>query len=140
MPEVVEAFRRDSNKNRRMSNLFQNTIIVGSLLASSAATSSVYYPPARWVSVTVSLLVAIAAGFIAYYKYRERSFNLQQTADAIERNYFSVELRAGRYSLANEVKAAYQMFVNDVENLREEQSKRQQQLEQPSEVKHDHST
>lgn len=135
IPEVVESFRRESNRNRRKGNLFQNVIIVGSLLASSATTSSVYYEPARWVAVVLSLLVAIAAGFISYYKYRERSFNLQQAADSIERNYYSVELRAGRYAVAGDEKAAYRIFVNEVESLREEQSKRQQQLEQPVEVK-----
>jgi hypothetical protein len=137
IPEVVESFRRESNKNRRMSNLFQNTIIIGSLLASSATTSSVYFEPVRWIAVGISLLVAVAAGFISYYKYRERSFNLQQAADSIERNYYSVELRAGKYNVATNEKAAFQMFVNEVEFLRDEQSKRQQQLEQPAEVKHE---
>lgn len=135
IPEVVESFRRESNKNRKMSNLFQNTIIIGSLLASSATTSSVYFEPVRWIAVGISLLVAVAAGFISYYKYRERSFNLQQAADSIERNYYSVELRAGKYTVAPDEKAAFQMFVNEVEFLRDEQSKRQQQLEQPAEVK-----
>lgn len=136
VPEVVENFRRDSNRYRRTGNYFQNIIIVGSLLASSATTASVYFAPARFLAVGISLLVATAAGFIAYYKYRERSFNLQQAADAIERNYYSVELRAGKFSAAVDEKAAYRLFVNEVEYLRDEQSKREQQLEQPAEVKH----
>lgn len=135
IPEVVENFRRDSNRYRRTGNYLQNIIIVGSLLASSATTASVYVAPVRFVAVAISLVVAIAAGFISYYKYRERSFNLQQAADAVERNYYCVELRAGKYSVAADEKAAYRMFVNEVEYLRDEQSKREQQLEQPAESK-----
>jgi hypothetical protein len=87
-----------------------------------------------WFTVAVSLVVGISAGFTGYFKYRERSFNLQQTADAIERQYHMVELRVGRHRGKTETDA-YSDFANEVEWLREEQNKRQQQLEQPPDVK-----
>ncbi|MFC0111500.1 hypothetical protein [Kibdelosporangium aridum] len=72
---------------------------------------------------------------MVHKRYREDIPEVQQAADSIERSYYSVELRAGRYAVAGDEKAAYRMFVNEVESLREEQGKRQQQLEQPVEVK-----
>jgi hypothetical protein len=51
----------------------------------------------------------LSAGFMGYFKYHERSFNLQQTA--------------------------YSLFADTVERMRDEENKRQQKLDQPVEVK-----
>ncbi|WP_246106171.1 DUF4231 domain-containing protein [Pseudonocardia kunmingensis] len=133
-PDVVEAYREESNKYRRTHNVLQGITIVGSITISTLATAAVTQESFRWLTVAISLIVGIAAGFTGYFKYRERSFNLQQTADSIERQYYSVELRVGRYRGKAEADA-YADFAHEVEWLREEQSKRQQQLEQPAEVK-----
>ena len=133
-PEVVEAYREESNKYRRTHNIFQGITIVGSIAISTLATAAVSQESFRWVTVAISLIVGISAGFTGYFKYRERSFSLQQTADSIERQYYSVDLRVGRYRGKSEA-VAYADFAHEVVLLREEQSKRQQQLEQPAEVK-----
>ncbi len=109
-------------------------IIVGSIGASAITTASVSFMATRWISVGVTAAVGLAAGFTGYFKYHERSFNLQQTADAIEREYAAVDLRVGKYSNKND-KDAYSLFADTVEGLRDEQNKRQRQLDQPIEVK-----
>jgi hypothetical protein len=134
LPEVVIQYRDEANKYRRLHNRLQSVIIVGSVLTSGVTTASVSFNQVRWVAVVVSAVVGLAAGFTGYFKYRERSFNLQQTADAIEREIESVGLRVGRYAGMPEP-AAYMTFANVVESLRDEQNKRQQQLDQPVEVK-----
>jgi hypothetical protein len=79
--------------------------------------------------------VGVTTGVNGYYKFRERSFNLQQAADLIEREYHSVALRVGRYANCDTESEAYRIFAQQVESIRDEQNKRQQQLEQPVETK-----
>ncbi|GAA0409817.1 DUF4231 domain-containing protein [Micromonospora gifhornensis] len=134
IPDLISQFREDASSTRRIHNRLQSVIIVGSVVTSAIATASVSYGAARWVTVGASTLVGLAAGFMGYYKYHERSFNSQQTADAIEREYEAVELRVGSYTDLDE-KKAYALFAANVERLRDEQNKRQQQLDQPVEVK-----
>lgn len=134
LPEVIADYRAEANRYRKWHNAFQGIIIIGSVTTSAITTASVSYEQARWIAVAVSAVVGLAAGFTGYFKYRERSFNLQQTADAIEREYESVELRVGQYRGMSE-KDAYSAFCSHVEHLRDEQNKRQQQLDQPVEVK-----
>lgn len=60
--------------------------------------------------------------------------NLRQTADAIEHEYNAAELGIRRYkNLSDEERLT--LLAEEVEWLREEQSKREQQLEQPPEVR-----
>lgn len=134
LPEVISQYRDEANKYRRVHNRLQSVIIIGSVATSAITTASVSYEKVRWFAVAVSALVGLAAGFTGYFKYRERSFNLQQTADSIEREYESVLLRVGRYSNKGEAEA-YMLFATVVEDLRDEQNKRQQQLDQPVEVR-----
>ncbi|WP_431880150.1 DUF4231 domain-containing protein [Micromonospora marina] len=133
VPDLISQFREDAARTRRVHNRFQSIIIVGSVITSAIATASVSFVQARWLTVGASAAVGLAAGFTGYFKYHERSFNSQQTADAIEREYEAVELRVGKYALLKEPEA-YALFADTVERLRDEQNKRQQQLDQPVEV------
>ncbi|MGW3621797.1 DUF4231 domain-containing protein [Micromonospora arida] len=133
VPDLVSQFREDAGRTRRIHNRFQSIIIIGSVATSAIATASVAFSQARWLTVGASAAVGLSAGFTGYFKYHERSFNSQQTADAIEREYEAVELRVGKYLGLDEPKA-YALFADTVETLRDEQNKRQQQLDQPAEV------
>jgi hypothetical protein len=132
IPDVVQQYRDDANRYRKVHNRLQSVVIIGSVVTSALTTASVSFADVRWTAVGVSAVVGLSAGFTGYFKYRERSFNLQQTADAIERHYEMVELRVGPYSNKNEPDA-YSLFANIVEGLRDDQNKRQQQLDQPAE-------
>ena len=70
---------------------------------------------------------------MGYFKYKERSFYLQQTADAIESEWEAVEVGVGRYKRIASEEEQLAEFVEEVHRLKSEQKKRQQNLEQPPE-------
>jgi hypothetical protein len=78
--------------------------------------------------------VGISAGFMGYFKFRERSFYLQQTADAIEQALNASELSIFRYG-GLEDDATLQQLVEEVETLKAEQRKREQSLDQPADAR-----
>ncbi|MCO5992990.1 DUF4231 domain-containing protein [Actinoallomurus rhizosphaericola] len=132
----VERYRKLARRNRRYSNLLQWLIIVGSVTATSLTSASTgnagYQQYFRWSAAGVSALVSMAAALVGYFKFRERGFNQQQTADAIEKHYRGAELRIEEYSEGDE-KRVLQLFAQNVEVLKDEQRKRELQLEQSSE-------
>lgn len=127
LPDTIDSYRRESRAHRRKHNVLQGLTIAGSIVTSVIAAVSVFMAEARWLTVAASLTVAVTAAFGGYAKYRERGLNLQQTADALDREYHSVELRVGRYRRIEEERAAYAEFAHEVEALREEHARRLQQ-------------
>ncbi len=128
LPDTIRSYRAESRGYRRKHNGLQAVIIAGSIATSALTTVSVSVAGVRWIAVAGSLLVAVTAAFAGYSKFRERSANLQQTADALEREYHSVELRVGRYRRFEDERGAYAEFAHEAEALLEEHAKRQQQL------------
>ncbi|MFF2819563.1 DUF4231 domain-containing protein [Kitasatospora cineracea] len=129
----IGRYQAESLKYRRTHNWLQCVIIVGSLLTTTIAALADALPAHRWATVAVSLSVGLAAGFTGYFKFRERSFYLQQTADAIEQELNAATLRVGDYaSLGGEAEALARL-TDRVETIRGEQRRRQQQLDQPAE-------
>ncbi|WDT52556.1 hypothetical protein [Streptomyces sp. G7(2002)] len=63
-------------------------------------------------------------------RFAERGFNLQQTADPIEQHVTALDLAIAPYNLGDE-KENLRLFAENVEALRVEQRKREQQLDQP---------
>jgi hypothetical protein len=126
----IENYRRDAMRNRRVHNTFQAIIIVGSIAVTSLTSAGLGNPAFRWSGVFLAALVSISAGFTGYFKFRERGYNQQQTADAIEKEYNAVDLRVGDYDTAEE--EALKLYAEKVEALKEEQRKRELQLEQSS--------
>jgi hypothetical protein len=133
VPSVIEQYRSEGMRYRRIHNALQSVIIIGSLAASTAAGLAETPPPYKWITVGTSFAVGISAGFTGYFKFRERSFYLQQTADSIEEEYDSVTLGVGRYSSDQDEEAKLIDFTQRVETLKSDQRKRQQQLDQPTE-------
>ncbi|OON75661.1 DUF4231 domain-containing protein [Streptomyces tsukubensis] len=134
---VVEHFQADSRKYRRVHNILQSLIISGSAATTTIAALDTGQQ-LTWQSVSltgISFAITLAAAFTGYYKYRERSFFLQQTADEIEKEVNAVALGIGPYSdyEPDQEQAALQLFTQRVEDLRNEQRRRQQQLDQPTE-------
>ncbi len=141
IPQTIARYKEESQHYRRLANYLQGIIIIGSVLVTSATSAvgfGLFGDIFRWVALIFSIGVTISAGFIGYFKFRERSFNLQQTADAIEKEYMAVDLGIGNYS-DKKPQEALQLFAERVELLKDEQKKRQQQLEQPPEIKHGHN-
>ncbi|MFG1776871.1 DUF4231 domain-containing protein [Micromonospora sp. NPDC049048] len=128
----IRQVRKSSEHYRRIHNTFQSVIIVGSLATSTVAGLSLNAEQLRWLTVALSFAVGISAGFTGYFKFRERGFYLQQTADAIEQEWNGVELGTGRYKgLPKE--EAMRVFSEEVERIRAMQRQREQSLDQPNE-------
>ncbi|SHH04573.1 DUF4231 domain-containing protein [Streptoalloteichus hindustanus] len=129
--EDADDYRAQARRNRRVHNFFQGIIILGSIIVTSLTSAGLEEPWFRWAAVVTAALVSVSAGFTGYFKYRERSFNQQQTADAIEKEYVAAELRIDQYDGCSE-EQALRKFALKVEDLKEEQRKRELQLEQSS--------
>ncbi len=128
------AFRKNSRYYRRVHNALQSVVIIGSIASSALSGLSIELQQFRWATVLLTFVVGIAAGFIGYFKFRERSFYLQQTADAIEHEASSADLGIYRYAdISNDDDRVLQRFVEEVERLKVEQRKREQNLDQPHE-------
>lgn len=131
----IDQLRSESNRYRRGNNILQGIVIIGSLAATGASGIAAQLLPLRWVTLGVTFTVGIASGFMGYFKYKERSFYLQQTADAIEQEWEAVQVGVGRYkNITGEDREdkALAEFVEEVHRLKSEQKKRQQNLEQPA--------
>ncbi|WP_229848925.1 DUF4231 domain-containing protein [Streptomyces melanogenes] len=133
--EVIAQYGRESRHYRRVHNSLQSLIMVGSTAVTTIAALS--QQDWNWQSVSVVVLgfsVTLASAFTGYYKYRERSYFLRQTSDAIEEELNAVMLGIGDYSQFTEEQegAALARFTQRVEALRNEQRRREQQLDQPA--------
>lgn len=74
--------------------------------------------------------LAFATAVTGYFKFRERAYNLQQTADQVEQHATAFDLGIAPYADADAA-VNLERFAENVETLRMEQRKREQQLEQP---------
>jgi hypothetical protein len=132
--DEIRSFRDDSARYRRVNNILQAILIVGSLAATGASAIVGEIPSVRWVTLGITFVVGISSGFMGYSKYKERSFYLQQTADAIESEWEAVDVGVGRYKdFSDDEEKSLALFVDEVHRLKSEQKKRQQSLEQPPE-------
>lgn len=128
IPSTVEDFRKSSARYRRIHNGFQSIIILGSFAMTTLAAMATEID---WVTVGVSFAVGAASGFTGYFKFKERGFYLQQSADAIEQEVDAASLNIGPYKGQGRDEALG-LFTERVEALKVEQRKREQQLDQPS--------
>lgn len=132
IPTELDGLRRDGRKYRRKHNVAQSVIIVGSLGGTAVAALADTPAPLKYWTMGITFAVGAAAGFTGYYKWRERAFYLQQTADDIERHTAAFDLGIYPYDDPDEhVRLA--KLAKEIELLRVEQRKREQQLDQPHE-------
>ncbi|WP_203618508.1 DUF4231 domain-containing protein [Streptomyces bauhiniae] len=131
LPRELDQLRTEAQHYRRIHNAFQSIIIMGSLGTTTAASLAETPSYLKWVTVGLSFAVGVSAGFTGYFKYRERSFYLQQTSDAIEQHATAFELGIPPYTGGEAENLA--KLTKEVEFLRVEQRKREQQLDQPHE-------
>ncbi len=113
-----------------MHNFFQWSLFVASVTMS--VTAAMYDPPQPGKAILISLgaFISFTTAVTGYFKYRERAFNLQQTADAIDQHVTAYDLAIAPYNQTDET-VNLERLTENVETLRVEQRKREQQLEQP---------
>ncbi|MGW6421618.1 SLATT domain-containing protein [Nocardia sp. NPDC055053] len=131
-PATVAELRSGQRYYRRVHNILQSLIIVGSLASSTIAGLAEIQGIQKTILVCVTFSVGLASGFTGYFKFRERGFYLQQTADSIEGELSSLQLGVAQYKHIQEPETALAEFAERVELLKSEQRKREQQLDQPS--------
>ncbi|MGW2038482.1 DUF4231 domain-containing protein [Streptomyces virginiae] len=131
IPQEIDRLRRETRTYRRVHNFFQWGLFVASV--AMMVTSAVYEQPQPGKAIMISLgaFVSLTTAVTGYFKYRERAFNLQQTSDAIEQHVTAFDLAIAPYNQKDEA-ANLEKLAENVEALRVEQRKRQQQLEQPN--------
>lgn len=132
IPSELDSLRKDGRKYRRKHNVAQSVIILGSLAGTAVSALADTPAPLKYWAMGITLAVGAAAGFTGYYKWRERAFYLQQTADDIERHVAAFELAIYPYDDLDEPTRLAKL-AKEIELLRVEQRKREQQLDQPHE-------
>ncbi|MCX4725984.1 DUF4231 domain-containing protein [Streptomyces sp. NBC_01306] len=130
LPRVVERLRRDTRFYRRIHNWFQWGVFFASV-GTTATTAFWDTPqPGKTILIVLGSFLAFATAVTGYFKFRERAYNLQQTADQVEQHATAFDLGITPYSDADSA-VNLERFAENVEMLRVEQRKREQQLEQP---------
>jgi hypothetical protein len=138
LARVIFQYQREANTYRRIHYTLQLLIILFSLLVTgltSGLTGLIGNTLGKpWIAPILSLLVSFLIAITALFRFRDRGFNLQQTADAIEYEINASDLGIFDYKgLSNQ--DALRELAERAERLKDEQRKRQQQLEQASETK-----
>ncbi|WP_218839796.1 SLATT domain-containing protein [Streptomyces sp. WZ.A104] len=130
IPAEVERLRTEGLRYRRWRNGFQWLLILCS--AAIPAVAALHDPPQPGKGLLVGLgaAVSVITSAMGYYKFRERSFNLQQTADSIAQHLSALDLSITPYGDVDEAQNLIR-FAETVDLLRDEQRKREQQLDQP---------
>lgn len=135
--QAIREYQGKANRNRAMYFTLQIIIIACSLFVSgltSGLTGLISIFGNHWLAPAFSFSVSFLTAMVTLFRPRERSYNLQQTADAIQYEISCANRRIYGYKGLTD-REAYTRLAEEVEKLRNEQRKRQQQLEQASEVK-----
>ncbi|TQS20989.1 DUF4231 domain-containing protein [Microbispora sp. KK1-11] len=128
----IEELSRNARRNQRYANILQWIVILGSVTSTSLAGIAVGGgddPRVRLITAISSGLVSVAAAAAGFFKFRERRTTQQQTADAMKRHLKAIELRINEYDEEDE-ELVLKKFAQTMEELKDEQRKRELQLEE----------
>lgn len=133
LPDLISSYRKRSSWQRRLFITIQICIIILSASITSLSGGWItQYVKADWLVPVFSAVISILTSMSLFFKFREKSANLQQTADAMDLELNACQLGIGEYEkVENENKRAI-LLSKRAEALRKEQQQRQQQLEQSS--------
>ncbi|MGE7388142.1 DUF4231 domain-containing protein [Streptomyces sp. NPDC004126] len=130
VPRVIDRLRQDTRLYRRIHNWFQWGVFFASV-GTTATTAFWETPqPGKAILIILGSFLAFATAVTGYFKFRERAYNLQQTADQVEQHATAFDLGIAPYA-DSDAAVNLERFAENVEMLRMEQRKREQQLEQP---------
>jgi Protein of unknown function (DUF4231) len=136
--QAISEYQQKANRNRKAYFILQIIIIASSLLVgglTSGLNNVITFFGNHWLAPALSFAISFLTAMVTLFRPRERSYNLQQTADAIQYEIACADRRIYAYKEMDD-RQTYTKLAEEVERLRNEQRKRQQQLEQSSEVKH----
>jgi hypothetical protein len=132
---TMDRYRSQASQNRRVGNTLQWFIIIGAVVAASSTSAAAVAISSmswfKWVAASMSMIVAITSSAAGFFKFRERGVAKQQTADSIARESQAMELGIREYRGLDE-KDRLTLFAERVEEVIEEQRKRELQMEESS--------
>ncbi len=135
--QTIRQYQREANGYRRGHYTLQIFIILFSLLVTgltSGLNNLIGTTNTPWIAPALSLSVSFLTAINALFRFRDRGYNLQQTADAIEYEITAANLHIFDYNDVSDTEALRKL-AERAERLKDEQRKRQQQLEQASDKK-----
>ena len=137
LASTIAKYKGRANRNRSLYYFIQMIIIFCSLLVTGLTSGlnnliKVFGNP--WVTPAISFSVSFLTAMVTLFRFREKGHNQQQTADAVEFEISCYKKGIFGYKNLSDTEA-FTRFAEEVEKLRNEQRKRQQQLEQSSETK-----
>lgn len=130
-PYYIDDLRARGVTSRRNNNVVQVITIVGSLAATGFSSLALSVDTLRWITPALTFVVGTASGLAAIFKFKDRSFYAQQTANAMEQEIDAHNLGIGRYRPL-EPEEAQSILLEELHRLRKEQEAREQNLDQPS--------
>lgn len=128
----IEEQRANGSRNRTLNHVVQVTTIVGSLAATAVSSLSYAFTGIQWMTISLTFIVGTASGLAAYFKYKDRSFYAQQTANAVEQELTAYRLHIARYKRIEDPEEAQLEFLQEVHRLQVEQKNREQNLDEPT--------
>jgi hypothetical protein len=134
LPDLITDYRKRADIYRWWFIVTQLiTIVLSAAITSISGGWLDKYISIPWLIPVISGTISILTSITLFFKFREKGFNLQQTADAIDLELKAYQLRIEDYEGLDDEKALTRL-VTQTEKLRREQQKRQQQLEQSSQA------
>ncbi|MFD9816977.1 DUF4231 domain-containing protein [Streptomyces sp. NPDC059080] len=129
IPREIDRLRAESATYRRRHNWLQWTLILCSAAIPAVTALDDPPQPGKGILIGLGAAVSVITSVMGYFKFKERGFNLQQTADAIEQHTTALDLAIAPYN--RDERENLELFAETVETLRIDQRKREQQLDQP---------
>jgi len=140
VPKIIEEYKKEAKRYKNIHDRLQWTIIICSAFVTSLTGITVFTSipilsyTFKSIAAICSLAVTIASSIMGYFKYRERSTNLQKAVDDIEYEHEAIKL--GTYLYLNKPREqAIGIFADRVTNRIKEQKEQQQILEEPPDIK-----
>lgn len=142
--EIIGNYKDDAKKHRKRHDNMQVAVIAGSALATSTTAATIFTNSEISIALKIvaaffSLLVTVASGGMAYFKYKERSNDTQKAVDKIEDERMALKLGIGPYK-NKPIEEALSQFAEVTHITIAEHKKKQQLLDQPPETKSGQST
>ena len=82
----IRTLREESSRYRRVNNLLQAVLIVGSLAATGAAAIIGQYPAIRWVTLGITFTVGMASGFMGYLSTKREASTFSRPPTRLNQN------------------------------------------------------
>ncbi len=133
----IGRYQREAKLWRWCNTISQIVIIILSIIITSLTSGLGKIIPIVWITWLTPVLgiaIGILTGIMGYFKFRDRGYNAQLTANAIESEKKDFELGINDYE-DKPSEAARTLFIKRIRNLIDEQKKRQLQLEQSSDYR-----